>query len=133
MFWIVLLLILLGGGFYFYQRLTDLEREIRAEQEREKEQQASQGSGETSAAALLEKESAQPLEQTISAADPAAEMVENPILRIICTQPGVVQSDLYADLPQLNKKQAQQMVRELVEAGKVRRERQGSSFKLYLV
>ena len=132
MFWIVLLLILLGGGFYFYQRLTDLEREIRAEQEREKEQQARQGSGETSAAAPLEKESAQPAAQTV-AAEPAAELVENSILRIICAQPGVIQSDLYGDLPQLNKKQTQQMVRELVEEGKVRRERQGNSFKLYLV
>lgn len=133
MFWIVLLLILLGGGFYFYQRLTDLEREIRAEQEREKEQQASQGSGETSAAAPLEKESAQPAAQTVATVDPAAEVVENPILRLICAQPGVVQTDIYVNLPQLNKKQAQQMIRELVDAGKIRRERLGSSFKLYLV
>ncbi|MBW6509960.1 MAG: hypothetical protein K0A94_10515 [Desulfuromonadales bacterium] len=133
MTWIVLLLILLGGGFYFYQRLTALEREIRAEQEREQEQQASQGSDETSFVVPLEKESAQPAAQTGAAVDPAAEMAEDPILRIICAQPGLVQSDLYANLPQLNKKQVQQMVRELVAAGKVRRERLGSSFKLYLI
>jgi hypothetical protein len=130
MFWLVLLLILLGGGFYFYQRMVALEHEIRAEQEREKEQQENQGNEEISVAAPLKKESPQPTTET--PVEPPAEVVENPVLRIISAQPGVVQSDLYTDLPQLNKKQVQQMVRELVDAGKIKRERLGSSFKLYL-
>ncbi|HMB17160.1 MAG TPA: hypothetical protein VKN62_12700 [Pelovirga sp.] len=132
MFWFVLLLILLGGGFYFYQRLVALEREIRAEQEREKELQAQQVNEETGVAAPQEKASAPPSPAATAAESPATEVVENPILRLICAQPGVVQSNVYAEVPQLNKKQTQQMIRELVDAGKIRRERLGSSFKLYL-
>ena len=129
MFWFVLLLIVLGGGFYFYQRMLALEQEIRAEQEREKELQARQVNQETAAAAPRNEEP----ERTVAAADnPATEIAENPILQFVCAHPGVVQADLYADIPQLNKKQAQQMIRELVDAGKIRRERLGSSFKLYL-
>ncbi len=128
MFWFVLLLILLGGGFYFYQRMVALEREIRAEQEREKELQAQQVNQDT-AAAPQKKESAA---ADVAAENPVTEIAENPILQFICAHPGVIQADLYADVPQLNKKQAQQMIRELVAAGKVRRERLGSSFKLYL-
>ena len=133
MFWIVLLLILLGGGFYFYQRMVSLEQEIRAEQEREKELQAGKGSQEPPVAAPLEKEFTQPLAEIVATGDLAAEVAGNPILRLICAQPGVVQANVYADLPQLNKKQAQQMIRELADAGKIRREPLGSSFKLYLV
>jgi hypothetical protein len=129
MFWFVLLLFVLGGGFYFYQRMLALEQEIRAEQEREKELQAKQVNQETAAAAPRNEEP----ERTVAAADnPATEIAENPILQFVCAHPGVVQADLYADIPQLNKKQAQQMIRELVDAGKIRRERLGSSFKLYL-
>lgn len=128
MFWIVLLLILLGGGFYFYQRMVALEREIRAEQEREKELQAKQVNQDSVAAT----EKKQPAPVDVTADNPATEIAENPILQFVCAHPGVVQADLYADLPQLNKKQAQQMIRELVDAGKIRRERLGSSFKLYL-
>jgi len=132
MFWFVLLLILLGGGFYFYQRMISLEQEIRAEQEREKVQQASQGEVETSVAASHENESAQPA-VAAAATDGSEGEVDNPIVRLIDEKPGVVQSDVYADLPQLNKKQVQQMIRELVDEGKIRRERLGSSFKLYSV
>ncbi|MBD1400934.1 hypothetical protein [Pelovirga terrestris] len=129
MFWIVLLLILLGGSFYFYQRMVALEQEIRAEQEREKELQAQQVNQESAAAAPKKIE---PALVGAAAENPATEMAENPILQCVCAHPGVVQADLYADVPQLNKKQAQQMIRELVDAGKIRRERLGSSFKLYL-
>jgi hypothetical protein len=129
MFWFVLLLILLGGGFYFYQRLVALEQEIRAEQEREKELQAQLVNQEADDAVTHEKKSAP---ADAAAGKPVAEVVENPILRLVCAHPGVVQADLYVDVPQLNKKQAQQMIRELVDAGKIRRERMGSSFKLYL-
>lgn len=129
MFWFVLLLILLGGGFYFYQRLVALEREIRAEQEREKELQAKLVNQEAAVATVDEKESS-PADE--AADNPVGEVAENPILRLVCAHPGVIQADLYVDVPQLNKKQAQQMIRELVDAGKIRRERMGSSFKLYL-
>jgi hypothetical protein len=129
MFWFVLLLILLGGGFYFYQRLVALEQEIRAEQEREKELQAKLVNQEAAVAVAHDKES---VPADAAADNPVAEVVDNPILRLVCAHPGVVQADLYADVPQLNKKQAQQMIRELVDAGKIRRERMGSSFKLYL-
>jgi len=128
MFWFVLLLIVLGGGFYFYQRMLALEQEIRAEQEREKELQARQVNQDTAAA----PQKNEPAPANAAADNPATEIAGNPILDFVCAHPGVVQADLYADIPQLNKKQAQQMIRELVDAGKIRRERLGSSFKLYL-
>lgn len=135
MFWFVLILILLGGGFYFYQRMIALEKEIRAEQAREKEQQqrASQGSEEASTAARPAVAATQRVRDFDAPLESAGEVVENPILRLVCVQPGVVQADLYAELPQLPKKQVQQMIRALVDEGKIRRERLGSSFKLYLV
>lgn len=134
MFWFVLLLILLGGGFYFYQRMTALEQEIRAEQLREKEQhQAAQGSDEKAVIAPLEEQAAPSPRRSDASVAPAVAEEENSVLRLICVQPGVVQAGIYVDLPQLNKKQVQQIIRELVAAGKIRRERLGSSFKLYPV
>jgi len=132
MFWFVLLLILLGGGFYFYQRMVALEQEIRAEQEREKVQQASQRVKETSVAVSIENVPGQPAMEA-AATDGSDDEVYIPILRLIDARPGFVQSDIYSELPRLNKKQVQQIIRELVDAGKIRRERLGSSFKLYLV
>ncbi len=131
MFWFVLLLILLGLGFYFYQRMVALEQEIRADQAREKEQQQTDQRSEEPAP--FKEASAPRTPESAAPVEPAAGVVENPILRLICSQPGVVQSAVYAELPQLNKKQAQQMIRELVDAGKIKRERLGRSFKLYLV
>ncbi len=130
MFWFVVVLIVLGLGFYFYQRMVALEQEIRAEQEREKELQTKQGHQDTAAATPRHKE---PAPADAVAVNPAHDTAENPILQFVCAHPGVVQADLYADVPQLNKKQVQQIIRELVDAGKIRRERLGSSFKLYLV
>ena len=36
MFWFIVLLLVAGAGFYFYQKLSTIEREIRAEQDAER-------------------------------------------------------------------------------------------------
>lgn len=134
MFWIVVFLLLLGGTFYFYQKMKALEQQIRAEQALEKASYQSESAAADSATELT---SAAPTPaRTVPAApasgEPSVETVSDPVLHAIESQPGVLQADIYAQLHEFNKRQVQQMIRQLVEDGKVRRERAGSSYQLYL-
>ena len=130
MFWFVLLLIIMGGAFYFYQRMRALEQQIRAEQAREKEQQQAQ---QQSAAVVNDAPapSASPV-NTEPVSSSADDLSVEPVVNAIQSQPGMLQADIYAKLPQLGKRQIQQLIRQLEEEGKVRRERSGSTYQLYL-
>ncbi len=135
MFWFVLFLILLGGGFYFYQRMITLERQIRAEQALEKERQHSERQVTVPApeSAPTPETTSPSVTASTAPGDHPVEGEQDPVLGAIHLQPGVLQADIYEQLPELNKKQVQQMIRQLVEEGKVRRERAGSSYQLYLI
>ena len=134
MFWFILFLVLLGAGFYFYQRMTALERQIRAEQALEKEHQQAQQPGTASGAGPVS--GAEKTSRTVPAStasdEQSVDTAQDPVFSVIHSQPGVLQADIYDQLPQFSKRQTQQMIRQLVKDGKIRRERTGSSYQLYL-
>ena len=134
MFWFILFLVVLGAGFYFYQRMTTLERQIRVEQALEKERQDSELSTTTPATEVASAPvtTSKTASASIPPGDQSVDKGQDPVLMAIHSQPGVLQADIYDQLPQFNRRQIQQMIRQLVEDGKVRREREGSSYQLYL-
>lgn len=139
MFWFIVLLLLAGAGFYFYQKMMDIEREIRAEQD------TGQASAGVSAAAEPEPEPAEADNSDSTLVTPevdkmAAKVVpvadasfclEDEILAAVENLPGIKQTELYSSFADVNKKQLQQLLKELDEAGKLKREKKGSSYLIY--
>ena len=140
MFWFVLLLLLVGGGFYLYQKLVTIEREIRAEQAREKASQQASVAPATASRddAGRPDAEAQPGEQERQEdregpAQPRGSD-EAAILARVREQPGIVQVELYPLFASVDKKQMQKKIRQLADDGLLRRERQpGGSYRLYPV
>ena len=139
MFWFVLLLLLAGAGFYFYQKMMGIEREIRAEQE------AGQVSSEVAAtpvpipkpvqeevsdSEIVTPEVDKMTAKVVPVAD-ASLSLEDEILAAIENLPGVKQTELYSSFADISKKQLQQMLKDLADSGKLKREKKGSSYLLY--
>lgn len=139
MFWFIVLLLLAGAGFYFYQKMMEIEREIRAEQDAG---QASAG-GAASPASKPEPVQDEPSDSQIVTPEvdkmttkvvPVADAslsLEDEILAAIKNLPGVKQTEIYASFADVNKKQLQQLLKELADGGKINREKKGSSYLLY--
>ena len=139
MFWFVVLLLVVGAGFYFYQKMMAIEREIRAEQEAE---QAVAKITESDEAGGTEAEAAVPpivtleVEKKVVSAEPVADeplSLEEEVLVAVKNMPGIKQIELYSSFVDVNKKQLQKTLKELDDTGKVRREKQGSSYQLFPV
>ncbi len=139
MFWFILLLLLAGAGFYFYQKMMDIEREIRAEQE------AGKVSAEVAAAPVPIPK---PVQEEVSDSEivtpevdkmtakavpvvDASLSLEDEILAAIENLPGVKQTELYSSFADISKKQLQQQLKDLADSGKLKREKKGSSYLLY--
>lgn len=127
MVWFVVLLLLAGAGFYFYQKLIGIEREIRAEQEAEK------------ARATVVKARQEPQIEVNDEAvkvEPVVESeegagLETQIVAAVAEQPGVKQTELYMKFAEVNKKQLQQLLKEMADSGVLKREKKGSSYLLF--
>lgn len=133
MFWFIVFLLILGAGFYFYQKVMVIEREIRAEQEEERMAQADREM-------LDEDKVRESAEETISepltvikkaGASQTADSFDVMLLQQISEQPGIKQTSLYPLYPDFDKKQLQQLLKEMTDAGKIKREKQGSSYLLF--
>lgn len=131
MLWFILLLILMGGTFYFYQRMRALEREIQAAQALEKTRQQYTPKEAAAGSEPLSPPASGLQTASFSAKQPL-NSAQDPLVTAIQSQPGVRQADIYAILPELGKRQIQQTIRQLEGEGKIRRERSGSSYQLYL-
>ena len=146
MFWFVVLLLVLGAGFYFYQKLTAIEREIRAEQVAEKEQVARPQKTEDEdkppkpelepqrEEALDPPFSSPEVEKMTANAAPVPDegmSTEEEIVLAVTNLPGIKQTELYDSFPDVDRKRLQQLVKELADSGKLKREKQGSSYILY--
>ena len=141
MFWFIVLLLVAGAGFYFYQKLTTIEREIRAEQAAEKDRAALSRTATDKPPqpeAEPEEESEPELvaverEPTIAETPVPAEFssVEDEILAAINNLPGIKQAELSASFPDVEKKKFQQTIKKLADGGSVRREKEGSSYLLF--
>lgn len=140
MFWIIVLLLLAGAGFYFYQKMMEIEKEIRAEQE------ADAGSAEVVAQpqkvapepvveAVVDSQIVTPeVEKMTSKAEPVADAslsLEDEILAAVKNLPGVKQTEIYTSFADVNRKQLQQLLKEMDDGGKLKREKKGSSYLLY--
>jgi len=138
MFWFIVLLLLAGAGFYFYQKMMDIEREIRAEQE------AGQATEEVAAASQPEpvpgnqssdSQIVTPeVEKMAAKAEPVVYeslSLEDEVLAAVDNLPGMKQTELYNSFADVSKKQLQLMLKEMDDAGKLKREKKGSSYLLY--
>ena len=147
MFWFIVLLLVAGAGFYFYQKLTTIEREIRAEQAAEKDRAAhsrSEADKPEQPEAEPEEEPEPESEPELVAVDREPTIAETPvpaeissfedeILAAITNLPGIKQTELSASFPDIEKKKFQQSIKKLADDGSVRREKEGSSYLLFPV
>jgi len=121
MFWFVVFLLMVGAAFYMYQRLKSIESEIRDEQLREKEGITVQ----------QETPSKPPVAAPSRSGTPSADE-EDGIVALIRKSPGIRQTELYCQLDAQNPKQLQQVLKKMADDGEIRREKEGSSFRLYV-
>ncbi len=145
MFWFIVLLLLAGAGFYFYQKLTKIESEIRAEQDAEitrataakAQQDAPEKARDESATTkpkadpakvepVAEKPTAEPVVKTEETSE-----LETQIVAAVVEQPGVKQTELYGKFADINKKQLQTLLKDMADNGALKRKKQGSSYSLY--
>lgn len=135
MFAFIVLLIVAGACFYFYQRLTALEQEIRSEQARAKaaavtpEPPASPEKEEP--APVVEKVESVPA--SVEAEPKESTSLEEKILAAVAEKPGMKQTELYGLFGDVDKKQLQKTVKAMADGGQLKREKKGSSYLLYPV
>jgi len=135
MFWFIVLLLVVGAGFYFYQKMKSIEREIYAEQKIEPvpdttAQEAEKPPVDVPQTTVFDSEtklSAVPQEELESA------ILEPSILAEVAKQPGLKQTDLYPLFAATNKKQLQRLIKEMADAGRLKREKKSSTYLLYPV
>ncbi len=116
-FWVVAA-IAGAGGYYAFRRLQELEEEIREEIDR-KQEVASAGQAVSPAAAPP------------AASPPLPVTREDQVLSLVRTRPGRLQTDLYRDLGQVPRRDLQALLLELDRAGRIRRVKEKSTYKLY--
>ena len=147
MFWFIVLLLVAGAGFYFYQKLTTIEREIRAEQAAERGRATASSATVPAQEPEPEVKEVEPVpepevaveleavdrEPTIAETPVADEFAspEEEILAAVKNLPGIKQIELYKSFPDFDKKKFQQMVKQLADDGDITREKQGSSYILF--
>ncbi len=141
MFWFIVFLLMLGAVFYMYQNLKTMEKEIREEQQREKDSADQQKSLNPEPASAAKVAVAEPVAEVSKAevepgsalkAEAAIAESDNEIISLIRTNPGIKQTELYAKVETMSTKQAQQMLKKMADAGEIKREKAGSSYKLYV-
>lgn len=150
MFAFVVLLVVIGACFYFYQKITALEQEIRAEQARAKVAAAQPQVPPT-------PQVKEPVVEKVKPAEPAAEPVapvkakpaaktkaatkgkkpaedknlKDAVAAAVAKAPGMKQPELYKIFADTHRKQLQRAVKDLAESGKIKRKKQGNTFLLY--
>jgi hypothetical protein len=136
MFAFIVLLIVAGACFYFYQRLTALEQEIRAEQARARAAamtpEPPKSPGKETPDPVVEKvePAPAPVEEVVETpAEPAT--LEDAILAEVAKNAGMKQTELYGLLGDTDKKQLQKIVKEMADSGRLKREKTGNSYLLY--
>ena len=127
LFFILLLLALIASGYYVYQYLLRLEREIRAEQQIAANAEESSDIKPVASSSVSEP----PLE--VIAEHPVSEELEvrDRIMFYVEGSPGLAQTELYTKISDVDRRELQKVLRELDQAGRLRREKQGSSYQLY--
>ena len=131
MFAFIVLLIVAGACFYFYQRLTALEQEIRAEQARAK---AAAVTPEPPAGPEKEEPApvVEPIEPvSVEEESKEPESLEEKILAVVAKNSGMKQTELYGMFGDIDKKLLQRTLKEMADSGQLKREKKGNSYLLY--
>lgn len=129
MLWIMILfLALFCAGYYFYKRLVTIEREIRATQQRKVDEPELPKVSEAPAVETPEVETPE-VEQ--DAQLNAAENLLEDLLATVRETPGLAQLELYRHFADRDRRELQKMLRELDHQGRLRREKKGSSYRLF--
>jgi hypothetical protein len=123
-FLLLFLIALAAGGWYLYQRLLTIEREIRQEQ-----RQAAAEAKQDSAPADLAPDSS--VEKNGAVQAPAGEDLNRSILAFVALNQGLPQAELYTQFPANDRRELQKRLRELEQSGRLRREKEGSTYRLY--
>ncbi len=126
LFFILLLIALIAAGYYVYRRLLEIEREIRAEQRAlVDEDDSSSVEAEPAPAPAVQEASAG--NETPNSGRELSEA----ILQRVEENPGLTQTELYANFPGKDRRDLQKILRELDQQGQLRREKKGTSYRLH--
>jgi hypothetical protein len=130
MFWFIVLLLVVGAGFYFYQKLISIEREIHAEQEvynasLQKVEKVPEG------VPVAKDADSENMSSVVTTENGEPISLEEMICVEVNKQGGIKQTDLYPLFSATNKKQLQRLIKGLADDGRLKREKQGSSYLLY--
>ena len=122
MFWFVVLAAG-AGGYYAFRRLQTLEEDIRGElAERDRAR-------EPKSAPPPEPPEPAPQDGSVSSRE---EPLEERLLALVRAQPGRLQSELYGEVPEFDRRQVQDVLLRLDRAGRLRRVREKNTFELFL-
>ena len=119
MVWFIFLLFVVGGAFFAYRYLVALEKEIRAEI----------GSGEESVSISVKSPESPEKKPTVI----ESVSIDQRIKSIIMAQPGILQTELYVAINDIDKKIIQKELLNLDRSGKISRSRAGNTFQLSVV
>ena len=127
LFFILLLIALIVAGYYVYQRLITIEHEIRAEQRSRIDPEDS-----PSADVKIESSASEPESKVDDSGAQGEEPgVKEQIRLAVEETPGLAQTELYAKFPDQDRRELQKLLRELDQSGQLRRDKKGSSYRLY--
>ncbi len=138
MFWFVVLLLIVGGCFFLYHRMVEIEKEIRAGQDVvktppvQKPIRDEEGSGPIAPPPVVTAEVGNLAAKAEPVEDEALSL-EDEVLSAVVNLPGMKQTELYDGFADVSRKKLQQMLKEMDDAGQIRREKKGSSYLLYPV
>ncbi|AMV72693.1 hypothetical protein JCM30471_12090 [Desulfuromonas carbonis] len=108
------------GGYLAFRRLREMETEIRGEiagrQEKPKKDEVS---------------AREPALPSGGGSEPVAVTLDNQVLSLIRTRPGRLQTDIYREMSQVDRKTLQELLLRLDRGGLVRRVKEGSTYKLF--
>ena len=115
--WIYLIL-LIAGGVFVYRTLVAIEKEIRAEIE-----------GADTNSSVSRKDD---IPVVTAPSVVAIDSIDQRISVAIATRPGIFQTEIYAELQDVEKKLIQKELLNLDRSGKISRVRSGKTFKLFI-
>jgi len=106
------------GGYLAFRKLQEMEDEIRDEIAARESRQAEPSSQPSPPSPAAEKSPAPP---------------EGRVLELIRERPGLLQTEVYSAMPDVDRKQLQELLLRLDRAGRIRRVKEKSTYRLFPV
>ena len=106
------------GGYLAFRKLQEMEDEIRDEIAARESRQAEPSSQPSQPSPAAEKSPATP---------------EGRVLELIRERPGLLQTEVYSAMPDVDRKQLQELLLRFDRAGRIRRVKEKSTYRLFPV